>query len=141
MEGTSDHMRNEDIPQPNLPAPTPYHRPPIPPPINAHAHHLKPPSPAPLTPQHAPPPKEAIRVGIEVEAREGHDEVVEAVLEGEEEFGEGVEAEGAVVVGGVEGGEEGGGYGEEGDVLDVWVVGWVVWDDCDARRVCSGRDG
>lgn len=59
---------------------------------------------------------------IEVEAREGHDDVEEPVLDGNEVARGEVEGEFAFVVGGPEGVEEGGGDGEEGEVLDVGVT-------------------
>lgn len=63
---------------------------------------------------------------VEVEAGDGHDGVVGVGLVADGEVGEGVPDVGEVVVGGVEGLEEGGGGGEEGDVLDVGVVFGVV---------------
>ena len=59
---------------------------------------------------------------VEVEAGDGHDGVVGEALVGDEEGGDRVPGVGEVVVGGGEGFEEGRGGGEEGDVLDVWVV-------------------
>lgn len=59
---------------------------------------------------------------IEVEAREGHDDVEESVLDGDEVACGEVEGQFAFVVGGPEGVEECGGDGEEGEVLDVGVT-------------------
>jgi len=53
------------------------------------------------------------------------------VLETDEDAGGGVEGHDAFVVGGPEGGEEDGGDGEEGEMLDVGVVGWVVRYHCE----------
>ena len=64
----------------------------------------------------------AVRVGVEVEAGEGEDDVEELVLEGNEELASGVEGQLALVVRGPEGLQEDGGDGEEGEVLDVGVA-------------------
>lgn len=63
-----------------------------------------------------------VRVGVEVEAGKGHDEVEDLVLHAEGELGDHVKLHGAFVVGGPEGVEECGGDGEEGHVLDVGVA-------------------
>lgn len=60
---------------------------------------------------------------VEVEARDAHDGVVGVFLELDGDLAGAVPGEVEVVVGGVEGLEEHGGVGEEGDVLDVRVVG------------------
>jgi hypothetical protein len=91
--------------------------------------------------------QEAVRVGVEIEASERHDDVVERVLVLEEEARRRVEEEGAAVVrapeavrprrrrlladslGGRGGDEEGRVDGEEGHVLDVRVVLRVVRDE------------
>ena len=64
----------------------------------------------------------AVRERVQVEAREGEDDVEELVLHGEEELARGVEGHLAVVVGGPEGLEENRGDGEEGEVLDIGVA-------------------
>ena len=66
---------------------------------------------------------------VEVEASDAHDGVVGVGLVRDGESGELVEEVGEVVVRGVEVAEEGGGGGEEGDILDVGVVLWVVCDE------------
>lgn len=63
-----------------------------------------------------------VREPVEVETRQGHDDVEKPVLEGDEVAGGKVEGEFAFVVGGPEGVEECRGDGEEGDVLDVGVT-------------------
>lgn len=101
------------------------HTPTVPPPEECDATDLSRPRPAPAT---RPPrvkvlaEKERVRVGVEVKAGEGHDDVEEVVLELEEKFGEGVEVEDTVVVGGVERVKKGRGDGDEGKVFDVGVV-------------------
>lgn len=62
------------------------------------------------------------REEIEVEASDSHDGVVGILLVGDEEVGGGVPNKGEVVVAGVDRLEEGGGSGEEGDVLNIGVV-------------------
>lgn len=88
--------------------------------------------PAPAPASYFPAPEDAgacgleeedVGVGVEVEAREGHDDVEELVLDGEEDARGGVECHDAFVVGRVERGEELRGDGEEGDMFDVWVTG------------------
>jgi len=64
---------------------------------------------------------------VEVEAGHGHDGVVGVFLVAHGEGGEAVPGERDVVVGGLDGGEKGGGGGEERDVLDVGIVFLVVW--------------
>ena len=64
----------------------------------------------------------AVRVGIEVEAGEGEDDVEELVLEGNEKLASGVEGQLALVVRGPQRVEENGRDREEGEVLDVGVA-------------------
>lgn len=60
---------------------------------------------------------------VEVEAGEAHDWVVGVDLIADCEVGHSVPGEGkAIVVAGLDGTEVGWSGGEEGDVLDVWVV-------------------
>lgn len=66
------------------------------------------------------------REEVEVEARNAHDGVVGVLLEPNGNLTGTVPGEVEVVVGGAEGLEEHGGVGEEGDVLDIWVVG--LWE-------------
>lgn len=71
----------------------------------------------------------AVRVGVQVEAREREDNVVDFVLHANHRLRECVEGHDAFVVGRPEVVEELGGDGEEGDVLDVGVVFGVVRHD------------
>ena len=64
----------------------------------------------------------AVRIGVEVEAGEGQDNVKELVLERDEELAEGVEGHLALVVRGPQRVEENGRDREEGEVLDVGVA-------------------
>lgn len=69
-----------------------------------------------------------VRETVQIEPGEGHDDVEETVLDGDEVPGGEVEGHFAFVVGGPEGVEEGGCDGEEGEVLDVGVaVGLGQW--------------
>jgi hypothetical protein len=118
-------MANHQIHQRHLPTPTPNQNTPKPTPKPYNPQHLKPPRPA--SPPRPPRIKrlayqEPIRVDVEVEPAESHNDVKELVLNGNEEGGEAVEDEGTFVVGGPEGFEEDGRDGEEGDVFDVGVV-------------------
>jgi hypothetical protein len=70
-----------------------------------------------------------IRPEVEVSPCKHHDDVEEFVLEGDEHACKGVEFHCVTIVGGVEVGEEDGGYSEEGKVFDVGIVAWVVGDN------------
>ena len=59
---------------------------------------------------------------IEVEAGEKHYGVVGVFLDGDHECRGLVPGDSPVVVGRPEGGEEGWGCGEDGEILDVWIV-------------------
>ena len=69
------------------------------------------------------------RETIEVQAGEHHDDVVEVVLEGDEEFGSHVVLHDTVVVGGPQVGEETVRDGEEGQMFDIRIVLGAVGDD------------
>lgn len=62
------------------------------------------------------------REEVEIEARNTHDGVVGVFLELDGDLASAVPGEVKVVVGGADGLEEHGGVGEEGDVLDIWIV-------------------
>lgn len=80
------------------------------------ARNLEPPEARPPTLEDALLEKEAVRVGVEIEACEGQDHVVGLLLMADHERGKGVEVLGVIEVGREDRVEEDGRDGEEGDV-------------------------
>lgn len=101
---------------------TPQNAPPEPRPESNNPDDLKPPKRTPLPLHDALLDQRSVREGVEVEPGQGEDKVVEFVLVGNEEPGEGVKVLELVVVGRENRGEEDGRDGKEGHVLDVGVV-------------------
>lgn len=126
MDRTSGNMADKQEAQAHLPTSlSPEHTAKVQP-VPRDAGHFEFPEPVSLRLR---PSEVSVRIGVQVEAREREDDVVHPVLNGDHEFGEGVESHDPLVIGRPETGEELFRDGKEGYVLDIGVVFRVIGDE------------
>lgn len=94
MKRTCHHIGYQKVSKHLRPGPSAGNRASIPDPVETNTGHFQPPGPIPPGAKC----KKVVRVRVEVEAGEGHDEIVEIVLEGYNDTSEGVDLHNAVVV-------------------------------------------
>ena len=126
MQRARNHVAHKEIHQTLLPRTATANNAPIPDEKDTDGDYLEPPSPAAaagLAGLSTGDPEVVVREAIEVESREGHDDVEETVLDSNDELCKPIKSELSLVVGGVERFEESWCYSKEREVLDIWVTG------------------